>query len=94
MKDSTKKVIDTSMKLYQAHIYFNMYIVKSMFFGTGNFKLTLKQEEELKSIYEPITLNKLGLSKTFLSKLLYINKISIRLRLLQLKTVMAILLIK
>ena len=94
MKESIKKVIDTLIKTYQAHIYFNMCIMKSIFFRTGILKVILKQEEELKSIYEPVILNKLGLSKIFLRKLLYTKKTSIRIELLLLKTVLAILSIK
>ena len=48
----------------------------------------------MKSIYEPVILNKLRLSKTFPRKLLYTKKISIRLGLLQPKTVLAKLSIK
>jgi len=94
MKESIKKVIDTPMKPCQAYIYFNMHIVKSVFFGTGILKLILKQEEELKSIYESVILNKLGLNKTFPRKLLCTKKTSIVLGLLLPKTVLAMLSIK
>ena len=82
LKDSIKQVVNTLILYYQAYIYFNTYMVKSIFFGTAIFKLTAKQEEELKNIYEPVILKKLGLSKTFPRKLLYIKKTSISISLL------------
>ena len=33
MTISIKKVIATEMNIHQAHIYFNMYILKSVYFG-------------------------------------------------------------
>jgi hypothetical protein len=42
LKDSIKQVVNTLILHYQAYIYFNMYMVKSVFFGIAIFKLTAK----------------------------------------------------
>ena len=49
LKDSIKKVIAIKMTLFQAHIYFNMHKIKSVFFGTRIFKLTKKSRGLVKT---------------------------------------------
>ena len=71
MIKSIKKLMRTQITLYQAHVYFNIYMLKSVFFEGRIIKLIEKQYNELKRIYETLTLIKLKLSKTFPKKLLY-----------------------
>jgi len=61
--ESIKKLMVIQMNLYQAHIYFSIYMIRSTYFGYGIFELSDKQEKELMLIYKRLLLKKLGLGK-------------------------------
>ena len=70
------------MTPYQAYVYYNMYILKNMFFKGEIIEISQKQYKELKHIYETPMLIKLKLNKTFSKKLLHARKVFLRLGLL------------
>ena len=79
---------------YQACMYFNVYMIKSVFFGCGVIELNLKEEKELKRIYKEPMLIKLGFSKKFPRIVLYTRKSALGVELMQLSTIIAILKLK
>ena len=52
MIDSIKKLMAMKITLYQVYVYFNMYMLKSVFFGAAIIEINKKQIKELKRIYE------------------------------------------
>ena len=86
--------MNTDINSYQAYVYFNMYILKSVFFSCAVVHLTNKQIVELKRIYEVPLLRKLQLSTRFPKELLYIQKLRLRVGLLAPETVLVILKLK
>jgi len=84
-----EKIIELLKKLisilqpYQCHIYFNMYLLKSIFFGCGIISITNNQEKELKRIYKAPILSKLQLSEKLPRYILYMYKTAGRIGLLK-----------
>ena len=64
----------TDINPYQAAVYYNAYMITSMYFGCGIIELTIKQEQELKRLYKEPLLIKLGLSRNFPRQVLYSRK--------------------
>ena len=89
-----KKLMNTIIILYQACMYFNMYMLKSIFFGGGIMQISEKQCDELEKTHEVLILVKLQLSKTFPRKLMYARKSFLGLGLLPPETILAIQIIK
>ena len=69
--ESITKLMRTEVNAFQAFIYFNMYMIRSIYFGVGVMNITKSQEVELKNIYEGPLLQKLQLGEKFPCKLLY-----------------------
>ena len=86
--------MNMDINLYQAYIYFNMYMIKSVFFGCGVIELNSREEEELKRIYEEPLLIKLGLGRKFPRIVLYKRKSALGIGLMKPSTVIAILKLK
>ena len=82
------------INLYQASVYFNVYIIKSVFFGCGVIELNPKEVKELKQIYEEQMLIKLGLSKKFPRTALYTKKSALGVGIIKSETIIAILKLK
>ena len=68
------KLKNTTIVASTACIYYNMYLIKKVYFGCRVLGITLQQEEVLKKIYEPIILRKLELSENFPRAVLYSRK--------------------
>ena len=51
MLQSIAKIMNTNMNTYQIHIYFNMYLVRSVFFGSRIISLNEKQLRVLEKMY-------------------------------------------
>ena len=64
----------TEISLYQAYIFFNMYLLRSVFFGCSMVEISEKQEKELKKIYEILLLTKLKLGEKFPRRILYTRR--------------------
>ena len=73
------------------YLYFNAYLIKSIFFGIGIMHLILKQNKELKVIYEEVICTKLELRSKFPRAILYSNKSSIGIGLIAPETSIAML---
>ena len=41
------KLTNKLMKYYEVHMYFHIYLLKSVFFGTGIMSMTLEQNKDL-----------------------------------------------
>jgi len=94
LKDSITKFINTDINLYQAAVYYNVYMLSSVFFGCGIILLNKKQEEELKTIYEQPLLHKIGFSWKFPRNVLYSRKTALDIGLIEPSTIIDILKLK
>ena len=58
MDESVTKLMATSINTQQAYLYFNIYLVTSVYFSVGIIELYNQQIVELKRIYEaPLLIN-------------------------------------
>lgn len=79
---------------YQAGMYFNVYMIKSVYFGCGVIELNKQQENELRRLYEEPMLVKLGLSKKYPRTALYSRKSALGVGLMMPSTLIAVLKLK
>ena len=96
-----EKIIKEIFKLYSTSIYpqltyifFNTYLIASVYFGYGIMIIIEKQELELMKIYEKTVLTKLRLSEKFPRAIFYSRKMSLGLGLLKLSIIIEILIVK
>jgi len=68
--------MNTKINLYQVHIYFNMYIIRSIYFECRVLELNKIQDKALQSIYEVPLLKKLRLGEKLPQVLMYARKIA------------------
>ena len=71
-----------------------MYLIKKVYYGSGIYVINKRQEKILKSIYESVILNKMGLSIKFPRKVLYARKSALGVGLMAPRTIMSILALK
>jgi len=88
---STTKLMSTDINPFQAAIYYNAYMIKSVYFGCGIVELNQSQEKELKRIYKEPLLLKLGLSRNFPRSVLYSRKSALGIGIMIPSTIIAIL---
>ena len=88
MREAIFKLNNTNMVASNASMYYNMYLIKKVYFGCGVININQRQEEDLKKIYEPVILRKLGLSKNFPRSVLYSRKTALGVGLMAPKTIM------
>ena len=74
MKDAIGSLKNTTMAVSTASMYYNMCLIKKVYYGCGILKLNDSQVKILKTIYESVILNKLGLSVKFPRKVLHARK--------------------
>ena len=74
MKIAVAKLKETIIHPHITFIVFNIYIMKSVYFGCGICKLDAEQEQILQNTYETPFLRKLQLSKKMLKEVLYARK--------------------
>ena len=91
MRKATAKLKNTIIKLQITYIFFNVYLIKIVYFGCGIVEINDRQEKYLQSIYEITIFNKLRLSKKFLRQILYARRDMIGIGLICPKTVINIL---
>jgi len=91
---SITKLMNIDINTYQAAIYYNIYMIKSIYFGCGIFELTDNQEKELKKIYEEPLLIKLGFSRNFPRRVLYSRKSALGIGIMKPSTIINILKVK
>ena len=66
MRASIVKLNNTNICPKLIYIFYNIYLIKSIYFGTRIMRLSVKQKNELIKIAKPAILQKLGLSLKFL----------------------------
>ena len=54
--ESVRKLMNAEIKPWQVYTYFNVYMVKIIFFGCGIMSLTEDEHNELQRIHETLTL--------------------------------------
>ena len=86
--------MNMDLNSYQAAMYFNVYMIKSVYFGCGIVELNKQQENELGRIYEEPMLLKLGLSRKFPRTALYSRKSALGVGLILPSTLIAVLKLK
>ena len=87
MLEAMYKLKNTTIVVSTASMYYNMYLIKKVYFGCGVMSIIAQQEIILKKIYEPIILKKLGLSENFPFSVLYSRKTVLRVGLLAPRTI-------
>ena len=88
LHDSITKMMNIELNPYQASVYYHVYMIKSVFFGCGVIQLNEKQEIELKRLYEEPLLMKLGFSRNFPRKVLYMRKSAFGIGIMAPKTIL------
>ena len=76
------KLMWTNINSFQAAIYYNAYMIKSIYFGYGIIELTKEQEVKLRRIYKEPLLIKLGLSRKFPRAVLFSRKSALSIRIM------------
>ena len=94
MKDAISKLKHTEIFVSTASMYYNMYLCKKVFYGSGIVSINKHQEEILRKIYEPVLLKKMGLSEKFPRTVLYSRKTSLGVGLMTPNTIMSSLALK
>jgi len=56
MLEAMYKLKNATMVVSTASMYYNIYLIKKVYFGCGVMSITSQQERILKKIYEPIIL--------------------------------------
>ena len=72
--DAMGKVMNTHLTYQQTSMYYNLYMLANVYFRCGIMKLHEKEEIELRRLYESTILRKLGFSKNFPRKIMYVSK--------------------
>ena len=73
MRETIGKLKNTVIFVLIAH-FFNVRLTKKVHFGYGVFVTTIKQEETLMKMCEPVTLRKMGFSMNFPRKIAHAQK--------------------
>jgi len=94
MRDAIGALKQTTLAVSTASMYYNMYLIKKVYYGSGIYVINKRQEKILKSIYESVILNKMGLSIKFPRKVLYARKSALGVGLMAPRTIMSILALK
>ena len=68
MLEAIHKLRNMAIIVPTVYMYYNMYLIKKVYFGCEVFSITPPQEEILKKIYEPVLLRKMGLSENSLER--------------------------
>jgi len=94
MHKSITKIMNMDINSYQASVYYNIYMIRLVFFGCGVIELHIREEKELRRICEEPLLVKLGLSKKFPWAALYTRKSALGVGLMKPSTIIAMLKMK
>jgi len=87
MKEAIHKLANTEIMASTAHIFYNAYLIKKVYFGCGIVTLEPNQEMILRKIYEPVILRKLQLSEKFPRDVLYMRNSALGIGLLKPTTI-------
>ena len=89
MKEAMCKLKWVPISIVNTHMYYNMYLLRRVYFGYGIMRLMPNQEKELMKLSENVLIKKMGLSKKFPRKLLYARWNSIGVGIIQPNTAIA-----
>jgi len=87
MTEAIYKLKNTEIVVSTAYLYYNMYLIKKVYFSCRVMSISHQQECVLKQIYESIILRKLELSENFPRAVLYLRKTALGVGLLSPKTI-------
>ena len=71
VNEAVVKLSAVEMNHHQAVMYYNIYMLTSVYFGSGIIELSEEQEKEIMKMTEPALLRKLGLSINFPRTVMY-----------------------
>jgi len=94
MYEAIAKLNSTIVQSQLIYLYFNTYLIKSVFFVCGIVELLEEQNIILQKIYKATIAKKMKLRTTFLRAILYMRQNVIGMRLITLKINIAILICK
>ena len=94
MYEAIAKLNSTIVQSQLIYLYFNTYLIKSVFFVCGIVELLEEQNVILQKIYKATIAKKMKLRTTFLRAILYIRQNVIGMRLITLKINMVMLVYK
>jgi hypothetical protein len=94
MRCAIAKLQNTVIALPLIYIFFNQYLIKSMYFGCRPIYINKAQEKELMKIYEVPILKKIGLSAKFPRQILYVRKAALGVGIIKPSTIINTLAIK
>ena len=94
MREAVYKLRNIEIATSTAHLFYNAYLIKKAYFGSGVITIPEQQEEALKRLYEPILLRKMKLSEKFPRSVLYSRKTALGVGLLAPRTIVDILSLK
>jgi hypothetical protein len=94
MQYTIAKLQNTVIVLPLTYIFFNQYLIKSIYFGCRVVYLNKVQEKELMKIYEEPILKKIGLSAKFSRQILYAWKSALGVGIIRPSTIINTLAIK
>ena len=94
MKEAVRKLNNTEMVTITVSMYYNIYLIKNVYYSCRILSISQKQEEILKKICKPVILRKLRLSIKFLINVLHTRKLVLEVGLMSLSTIIDILLFK
>ena len=89
LKQSITALMSSKINTFQAFIYFNMYMMRSMYFRCYMIDINKMRCNEICKVYEATIAKKLNLSMTFPRKLLYARRTVFGIGLLQPYTIIA-----
>ena len=74
LRKSIAKLINMNIHSLLTYVFYNAYLLKSVYFRRGIMFITEKQEQKFHLIYKATVLKKLGLSSKFPWQVLYARK--------------------
>jgi len=94
MRMAMGKLSNTPMLVANVYIFYNMYLIKQVYFGYGVVNLIPQQEEILQELSEKVILKKLGLGERFSRDVLYSRKMALGAGLMKPTTIIDMLALK
>jgi len=84
------KLLQIDLNHHQARVYYNIYILTSMYFGSGIINLYEQDENELRRICEETLLRKMKLSMKFPRSVMHESKEGLGLVMMKLRMMVVI----
>ena len=88
------KLEQTEMLIQLVYIYYNVYLIKKVYFGYGILQINNKQEKILQVIYKEPIVKKLGYSMKIPKRVIYIRRNTLGIGILKPKMIIETLVLK